>query len=774
MDAFLFWLLALLVLAYGSSLFVAMPISMPLLYVYAWWQEVRALGARYGRPRVIAVTGAVLIACLILVLQTSRQPQHRAFALLETPPTSLDGVRTRLQQEDTIRTGLVNAYLAPYRYFGAVGVAQDVSDMYVYALDVPQAQAMRIQQVYEAVARPILYEPVNTPPGRARSANRALQEEAAQAAEMYEAFFDREIVEGERDAVLRAVRSTWSIDQARAARRDVGDSEVHLKQQEISITENGDWAEVELYEVYQNHTTQRQEVVYYFSLPESAVITGVWLGNSANRAARFVYQVAPRGAAQQVYRTEVRYNRDPALVEQIGPRQYRLRVFPIEPQRWRWNGNRSYVEAGPEMHMWLTWRILAAADTWPLPRLAEKRNVYWDGDSVRLVSGERMVVDEENWLPASVPATSPVEPATHRVDFPGGRTVLIQPTTTVDSPQPAAGLLFGVVLDRSRSMAQHAADVETALAQLTQVADSGVSIDVYLTASQYRGEAPSRASLAEIVPDEIIYYGGQNAAELLAQFDELRAGDDYDVILVLTDGTGYELGDHGIAVPIPAAPVWMVHLAGDFPLGYDDATLEAIQASGGGAASSIGEALTRSAGTQAISQTIWSDVIDGYTWLTVPTEVAEAQLEGTDTVIVDAASGDFAAFAARQLILAEMRRQQGQMDQLETLDHLHAIAVEHSIVTPYSSMIVLVEQRQEELLEELETQGDRFEREHEAVGETTPPSTFDLPGETTPVSTPNVTGVPEPEEWLLLVSAAVMLIWYAYTKRPAPRRQYIR
>jgi len=92
----------------------------------------------------------------------------------------------------------------------------------------------------------------------------------------------------------------------------------------------------------------------------------------------------------------------------------------------------------------------------------------------------------------------------------------------------------------------------------------------------------------------------------------------------------------------------------------------------------------------------------------------------------------------RHLILSEMERQRGALDQLTTLDALHAIAVEQSIVTPYSSMIVLVNQGQEAQLEQLEGQDDRFQREHEEVGETLPPNTLD------------VAGVLEPEEWLLL------------------------
>jgi hypothetical protein len=88
--------------------------------------------------------------------------------------------------------------------------------------------------------------------------------------------------------------------------------------------------------------------------------------------------------------------------------------------------------------------------------------------------------------------------------------------------------------------------------------------------------------------------------------------------------------------------------------------------------------------------------------------------------------------------------------------------VEQGIVTPYSSMIVLVNERQEKLLDEMEERGDRFEREYEAVGETVPESAF------------AVTGVPEPEEWLLLAVAAGMLVWYAWGRGSGLRRRWAR
>ncbi len=114
----------------------------------------------------------------------------------------------------------------------------------------------------------------------------------------------------------------------------------------------------------------------------------------------------------------------------------------------------------------------------------------------------------------------------------------------------------------------------------------------------------------------------------------------------------------------------------------------------------------------------------------------------------------FAAIAARQFILAQTAQDRASIGELTTLDTLHEITVEQSIVTPYSSMIVLVTERQQQLLDEMEAQDDRFEREYEEIGET---------------DQVMVTGVPEPEEWLLIGLALAMLGWYAHNTRQKPQ-----
>jgi putative PEP-CTERM system integral membrane protein len=202
----------------------------------------------------------------------------------------------------------------------------------------------------------------------------------------------------------------------------------------------------------------------------------------------------------------------------------------------------------------------------------------------------------------------------------------------------------------------------------------------------------------------------------------------------------------------------MVHLGDDISIGYDDQTLQAIQASGGGVAGDVETALQRLAvslygSDQSTYQPATaSDLLDGYLWTALPTEQANAALI-TGPVEIHNPQDGFASLAARRLILAEMQRNRGTIDQLDTLDYLHSLATQYGIVTPYSSMIVLVNAQQQQLLDRLSNLQDRYEREVESLGETAPASPVPL------------AGVPEPHEWLLMGLAAAILVYYVYTKR---------
>ena len=134
--------------------------------------------AGYSRRRAIAIAAAVVAVCLALFIQTNRQPQHQAFALLENPPASPAEAESLLDQGEAIRSGLLNAYLASFRYFSATGEVRHISSLYRDSLDFPEKRAEQVQRFYETVARPVLYTPVN-PPERSGSRwdNQALRQE---------------------------------------------------------------------------------------------------------------------------------------------------------------------------------------------------------------------------------------------------------------------------------------------------------------------------------------------------------------------------------------------------------------------------------------------------------------------------------------------------------------------------------------------------------------------------------------------------------------------
>jgi putative PEP-CTERM system integral membrane protein len=747
----IFRLLGLVLAFYTATLVVLMPVAVPILAARAWLSELRRLPGPSTRRLAGGLSAATFITVIALILLFSQQPQHRAFALLSEPPASEAEAQSLIRQQAVIRKGLLNAYLSPVRYLSSVGEVRHIRELYVGAFEIRYDQVKVVQDGYEWVVRPLLYEPVEPIASPVNWENRPLQVEPLKAAQLYESFFDEPINVAERDTIVRSVRSTWNGERATAAWQAVDDREIHLATQEISIQEQGDWAEIEVYEVYTNQTFQQQEVIYYFSLPESAVLTGVWLNDRPGKRGRFEYQVAPRGAAQAIYRNEKVIMRDPALLEQIGPRQYRLRIFPVEPRRWIPVGNTGKGEFKDRpLYMWMTYRVLQQNGEWPLPQLAEVRNVYWDEDTQRSISGEPF--SGEDWMPAAAPTSSPVTASQHRFTFVNGDTILALPYPADESPTLPENVRLALVLDRSRSMLHHADDVQSTLTQLEELEEGGAAVDVYLTSSIYRGEPASVSDLQSVLQEEIFYFGGQNASELLSQYHELSQGKSYDAILVLTDGSGYELGASAVSNEVPDAPLWLVHINSDFPLGYDDDTLEAIQASGGGVAGSLDEAFTRIAASMGAGETVlagaglpldssYVDIVDGYAWVSLPAGSAGL------VSFASTSSEDFAPFAARRVILAEMQRSSGRLEDMAILDNLHAIAVEHHVVTPYSSMIVLVNEQQRRNLEKLEGQADRFEREFEGSGDTVPQAF-------------SVTGVPEPEEWLLLGLAAGLLAWY--------------
>ena len=366
-------------------------------------------------------------------------------------------------------------------------------------------------------------------------------------------------------------------------------------------------------------------------------MTGVWLGNSDDREQRFPPQISPRGAAQTTYTSQVRREEpvDPALLEQVGPGNYRLRVFPVFP--------------GLPLHLWLTYNVMQQDRGWPLPQLVEKRNIFWTDDSDRRFNGEKQVLSSETWLPAFIPAKQPKQPIAHHASFSNGYRISANPLNQEEYAWPQ-GQRFAIVLDGSRSMTARVEQIVSVLHQLEEkgFADERLEnndADLYLTAAP--GMSPRRVDdISQFDANEAVFYGTLQPVEMLQQFSQLQRNTHYDGIFLITDEGSYELAENSDRIPALSAPLWLVHL-GLLPNAYDDATLQAIQRSGGGVATEIQEALQRQATKMSLGDgTI--DVLDGYAWFIEKTD------GNADSAENKAAGGEknFAALAARQLIRA--------------------------------------------------------------------------------------------------------------------------
>ncbi|MBX2797614.1 MAG: TIGR02921 family PEP-CTERM protein [Myxococcales bacterium] len=691
----LFWLMTMLV-------FALFPLAAVGISVRSWQLVHRASQARLG-PAVAGVTSVATIGLVIGAFAlATRQPQHAAFDALQHIASDADR-KAALQDSERIRQGLIAAFLSSERWLDSDPDGEHVRQLWREAGS--ELLGSTAQRVWCVAMAPFLYQPVN--PDRAPGGLRGwAPSDAGWAEAHYGAFFDRPMRRAERSTLLAAARQTWNWQDAQAGLLDVGEQKVHLESQHVEVQPQGDFARVTIHDVYRNRTWQQQEIFLSFSLPETAAVTGLWLGTTADRVEAFHHVVAPRGAAQQVYKEQVRRRVDPALLEQVGPQQYRLRAFPIEPRTGRADDVWSIASEGPPMHLWLEVVVPRMGEGgeahWPLPSLREARNLFWDADTERWVDQTSVALDAQDpWTPRRVAAPD----AARRVQ----RAVVAGFEVVAVPAQQAAGPLPGrirVLVDGTRSMDAHRAAVSQTLRALAE----RTQLEVICTrdAVVQRCDGYDAASA--------LFFGARALSDQVA--DAARLGGSGPLVVVTDEGS-YELaslaGEPEALVGWPSdAPLWLLHLGGVLPQAYADATLDAMARSGGGVADSVQALIARMSDP---------DLHDGYRFTFNPVDERTEKAGG---------GGLFAHIAARQAIAAlDRAAPEGSLDHL---DAVHALAVRHDVVTAYSSMIVLVNQAQRDALKRAEESEDRFDREVETGSE-------DLP---------DVTSAPEPQTWLLM------------------------
>ncbi len=96
----------------------------------------------------------------------------------------------------------------------------------------------------------------------------------------------------------------------------------------VDVAIRSNIARTKLTQTFRNDTNQRLEATYIFPLPENADLTDFQMSFNGKMVQG---EVLPADKARQIYESIVRQARDPGLIEFIGRRLLRMRVFPIEP-----------------------------------------------------------------------------------------------------------------------------------------------------------------------------------------------------------------------------------------------------------------------------------------------------------------------------------------------------------------------------------------------------------------------------------------------------------
>lgn len=730
------------------GLFLAMPFLIVYMYVKVFVREVLSAIAVIGKPRVIGTVGVIVSINIALFVVLNQQSQQAVFQVLGQMEEA--GLNVGLIEDKArTRNALVNAYLASWRYVSPRDKSNAVAANFKSAFGSSDSTAARFSQgVFNSLALPFLYDGEDFHSDRDR------------AADYYQKIFDTPLEKAERKKILAALNSTWEREQAAAGLMNAASEYVLVTEQRIDVEEIGSVGRVTVFHTLENQTFDEHEVTMHFSLPDEAVLTGVWLSDDPQQPKKYSYLVSPRGAAQQVYNNEVSRRIDPSLLEQVGLRQYRLRAFPVPARRYEeseFNGrDRMRVKnyKVDPLFLWLEYEVIRTSDgKWLLPRLLEKRNLYWTESTKRMLNGNPLKTMDD-WMPNFVDAGESVRETL--VAQVGDKLITAVPVdeggilkANLNSSEKVA-----VIVDGSYSMHRKRDLVEDALAKVSK---NPTTYQLFIC-----HDLCKRVDSAS-VDTPISFYGNSNVLQQLEAWAAGANTGDYNSIFVLTDEGSYEL-ESSVEVPAMLPNLWLVHLNDALPYAYHDQLLELLRRERSGIAGSLEDAVAQymfqsHPGLDVVRSQLEEGqllfaVSPGYYWL----------VSGGSGTEGGAITNGFTKIAAKNwhdyLAKTELGKV-GQAGRIQVLDSLHAIARDHGIVTDYSSMIVLVNERQKEALKHAEGEDDRFEREVETGSENI----------STPAEVFSVTAVPEPEEWLLLgVVAILSVVAFRNRRRNAIRR----
>jgi hypothetical protein len=258
--------------------------------------------------------------------------------------------------------------------------------------------------------------------------------------------------------------------------------------------------------------------------------------------------IKPRGNAQKEYhnsKIQNSYSNRPTLLEEVGVGQYRLRL---------------YLNQVPHA-LRFTYKTMLSSGCWPLPKLTEKRNAYWDHLTQRSWNNQTITMDlwrrDRDWLGTCVPATKrsgDLSKSYQTVLKDQGVSITLKPTPEMpNSNYLVTGQKIAVIIDRTQQMSSHADKLKSSVTFLQKKIASNNLVEAYLSSAPIRGVPMEVApNISTVDAGSIVFYGGQSINAQFQQFMKTKPSTIlYDVVILLTavDNTDLAYGLKGISIP---------------------------------------------------------------------------------------------------------------------------------------------------------------------------------------------------------------------------------
>lgn len=336
-------------------------------------------------------------------------------------------------------------------------------------------------------------------------------------------------------------QATWSVALDGAGEVGIGSivlpedaramQAIELRRVAVNVSRAGDYAFTEVEHVFYNPNAEQLEGTFYFPLPDGAMPLGLAMEINGRLMEG---EMVERQKARETYEAIVDSMRDPALLEWQDGNRFKLRVFPIEPQREK----RVVLRYGAPLAATIDgWEYVYATAAPDMQRRIARFSLRFD---------DRTVIDRQGFVPGEdvvVPlADVPRVMRQELVEGPGVEPDMLGTYTAVHIepdwsriPAPAAtegGRSLLVILDSSRSALEGQALALQTLEMLLAELDPGdrflllvTDIEVRSHQDDFAAATPAVASAALAFARGITPDGASDLGQAFARAGALAASE---------------------------------------------------------------------------------------------------------------------------------------------------------------------------------------------------------------------------------------------------------